>query len=69
MLDTPTGELLIKRILLRKEHTDLSDKMMDNGPNVGRNNVEIIERRVSLKTQLALIDKELNRRDSEQRNS
>ena len=28
-----------------------------------------IERRVSLKTQLALIDKELNRRDSEQRNS
>ena len=65
----PTGELLVRRIILRKEHTELSDKMLESGPNVGRNNVEIIERRVNLKSELALIDKELKRRDSEQGNS
>lgn len=65
----PTGELLVRRIILRKEHTSLSDKMLESGPNVGRVNAEIIERRVNLKTELALIDKELKRRDSEQRDS
>ena len=60
------GALLVERIHLRKQHKELSDKMVQSGPHIGQLNAEIIEQRIEVKEQIALIDKELERRERKQ---
>jgi len=65
----PTGELLVRRIHLRKRINEAVLPKGYEGPRKGELALELAEQRIALTDELNEIDKELAKRDSEQRDS
>lgn len=67
LTEIPTGELLVQRIHIRKELVEEIKTSLIGG--LAKDADDRARKRTELREQIADIDKELKRRDSEQRNS